>query len=404
MANMFCGYACIVHAMHGEFHTAAAFIGVAIVLDMLDGRIARMTGTTSAFGLEFDSLADVVSFGVAPAVLSFAWGLQPLGRIGWAAGFLFVAAAAVRLARFNIQSGGTQDKRYFVGLPTRRPGVARRHRVCVSVGVDRALGGSGGARDGHRAGTADGEHDPVPQLQDDRPAVAREPGRLLLIALGLAALAARPEEGAAAGRRYTIWRQPSSAVAPTRDWCRSIGDAPRRPCAQPRDTAGPAAARSITPSLGPRAAAPSPSCPDRGGSCRRPCRRSARHSASRSAARARCRSLGGVARTARASASRSMPPPVSRRGWRRTGPVAALTVSVPRPGIACNAFSTILVSDDGRQARGLRAPAAATRECRPDVDTPGEPGAVGVDDVAHEIRARAPELGRAVGDEAKSRT
>ena len=94
MANMFCGYACIVHAMHGEFHTAAAFIGVAIVLDMLDGRIARMTGTTSAFGLEFDSLADVVSFGVAPAVLSFAWGLQPLGRIGWAAGFLFVAAAA----------------------------------------------------------------------------------------------------------------------------------------------------------------------------------------------------------------------------------------------------------------------------------------------------------------------
>src|SRR6186713_5940 len=117
MANMFCGYACIVHAMHGEFHTAAAFIGVAIVLDMLDGRIARMTGTTSAFGLEFDSLADVVSFGVAPAILSFQWGLQPLGRIGWAAGFLFVAAAAVRLARFNIQSG-SQDKRYFVGMPS----------------------------------------------------------------------------------------------------------------------------------------------------------------------------------------------------------------------------------------------------------------------------------------------
>ncbi len=117
MANMFCGYACIVHAMRSEFHTAAGFIGVAIVLDMLDGRIARMTGTTSAFGLEFDSLADVVSFGVAPAILSFAWGLQPLGRIGWAAGFLFVAAAAVRLARFNIQAG-TQDKRFFVGMPS----------------------------------------------------------------------------------------------------------------------------------------------------------------------------------------------------------------------------------------------------------------------------------------------
>jgi CDP-diacylglycerol--serine O-phosphatidyltransferase len=117
MGNMFCGYACIVHAMRGELSTAALFIGFAFVLDMLDGRIARMTGATSAFGLEFDSLADVISFGVAPAILSFKWGLEPLGQIGWAAGFLFVAAAAVRLARFNIQSA-TQDKRYFVGLPS----------------------------------------------------------------------------------------------------------------------------------------------------------------------------------------------------------------------------------------------------------------------------------------------
>src|SRR6187399_1818742 len=117
MANMFCGYACIVYSMRGEFATAAPFIGYAIVLDMLDGRIARMTGSTSAFGIEFDSLADVISFGVAPAILSFKWGLEPLGQIGWAAGFLFVSAAAVRLARFNIQSG-TQDKRYFVGLPS----------------------------------------------------------------------------------------------------------------------------------------------------------------------------------------------------------------------------------------------------------------------------------------------
>jgi len=117
MANMFCGYACIVYSMRGEFETAAPFIGFAIVLDMLDGRVARMTGATSAFGLEFDSLADVISFGVAPAILSFAWGLQPLGRLGWAAGFLFVAAAAVRLARFNIQSG-SHDKRYFVGMPS----------------------------------------------------------------------------------------------------------------------------------------------------------------------------------------------------------------------------------------------------------------------------------------------
>ncbi len=118
MANIFCGYACIIYAMRGEFATAAPFIGVAIVLDMLDGRIARMTGSTSAFGVEFDSLADVISFGVAPAVLSFAWGLQPLGRIGLAASFLFVAAAAVRLARFNVQTGVVHDKRYFVGMPS----------------------------------------------------------------------------------------------------------------------------------------------------------------------------------------------------------------------------------------------------------------------------------------------
>ena len=116
MGNMFCGYACVVYAMRGEYETAAPFIGFAIVLDMLDGRIARLTNAESAFGLEFDSLADVISFGIAPAILSFAWGLAPLGRLGWAAGFMYVACTAMRLARFNIQSGG--DKRYFVGMPS----------------------------------------------------------------------------------------------------------------------------------------------------------------------------------------------------------------------------------------------------------------------------------------------
>src|SRR5690242_12325067 len=118
MGNMFCGYACVVYAMRGEYETAAPFIGLAIVLDILDGRIARLTGTESDFGLEFDSLADVISFGVAPAILSFAWGLSPLGRLGWAAGFLFVAAAAMRLARFNLQSAGDGDRRYFIGMPS----------------------------------------------------------------------------------------------------------------------------------------------------------------------------------------------------------------------------------------------------------------------------------------------
>ena len=117
VANLFCGYACIVYTIQGAYFTAAPFIGIAIALDILDGRIARMTGSSSEFGAEFDSLADIVSFGVAPSVLILSWGLETFGRVGWAAAFLFVAAAALRLARFNIQSA-VVDKRYFVGLPT----------------------------------------------------------------------------------------------------------------------------------------------------------------------------------------------------------------------------------------------------------------------------------------------
>src|SRR5262245_10776362 len=115
---MFCGYACIMFSMRGDLVSAAPFVGFAVVLDMMDGRVARMTNTTSAFGLELDSLADIISFGIAPAVLAFAWGLADRGRLGWAAGFLYVTAAAVRLARFNIQSPTQLDKRYFVGMPS----------------------------------------------------------------------------------------------------------------------------------------------------------------------------------------------------------------------------------------------------------------------------------------------
>lgn len=118
VGNMFCGYACIVYSMRGDVTIAAPFIGIAFVLDSLDGRIARMTGTTSAFGVELDSLADVISFGIGPAVLTFAWGLGDLGRVGWAAGFIYLTAAAMRLARFNIQSTTQLDKRYFVGMPS----------------------------------------------------------------------------------------------------------------------------------------------------------------------------------------------------------------------------------------------------------------------------------------------
>ena len=119
VANLFCGYAAIVYAAsRGDFDTAALLLGIAMVLDTLDGFFARLTNSTSAFGVQLDSLADVVSFGVAPAILAFLWGLWPLGRVGWAVGFLYVTAAAMRLARFNIQANTLSDKRYFAGMPS----------------------------------------------------------------------------------------------------------------------------------------------------------------------------------------------------------------------------------------------------------------------------------------------
>ncbi len=117
VGNLFCGFAAVIQASLGRYALSAVFIIVAGVLDGLDGRIARLTGTTSEFGVEFDSLADIVSFGVAPAFLVFCWVLHPLGRIGWLAAFVFVICAAMRLARFNI-AGHRTEKRYFAGLPS----------------------------------------------------------------------------------------------------------------------------------------------------------------------------------------------------------------------------------------------------------------------------------------------
>ena len=118
VANLFCGYASVIHATRGDFDTAALLIGFAMVLDTLDGFFARLTHSSTDFGVQLDSLADVVSFGMAPAVLAFTWGLWPLRRLGWAVGFIYVAAAAMRLARFNIQTTAVSDKRYFVGMPS----------------------------------------------------------------------------------------------------------------------------------------------------------------------------------------------------------------------------------------------------------------------------------------------
>src|SRR5258708_14840506 len=92
-------------------------------VDPRDGFLARLTKSSSAFGVELDSLADVVSFGLAPAILAFHWGLWPLQRLGWAAGFIYLTAVAMRLARFNIQTASATDKRYFAGLPS--PAAAR---------------------------------------------------------------------------------------------------------------------------------------------------------------------------------------------------------------------------------------------------------------------------------------
>lgn len=113
--NLVCGFTAVVMSFRGEIGRAGIFIIVAGVLDLLDGRIARMTGTTTEFGSEFDSLADIVSFGVAPAMLAYAWVLEPFGRVGWLVSFLFVICAAMRLARYNIQAH-IGERRHFVGL------------------------------------------------------------------------------------------------------------------------------------------------------------------------------------------------------------------------------------------------------------------------------------------------
>jgi len=114
--NLFCGFYAVIAAIDGKFAAAAIAIIIGVMFDILDGKIARATNTTSQFGLEYDSLADLVSFGLAPGIMIYLWALKPLGRIGWLAAFLFMACGALRLARFNSQVG-TVGSDYFVGLP-----------------------------------------------------------------------------------------------------------------------------------------------------------------------------------------------------------------------------------------------------------------------------------------------
>ncbi len=115
--GMFAGFYSIIASINGDFTTAAISIMIAMLWDTLDGRVARLTNTQSEFGAEYDSLADLVSFGLAPALLVYEWTLSDLGRFGWLAAFIYLACAALRLARFNTQVGSA-DKRYFQGFPS----------------------------------------------------------------------------------------------------------------------------------------------------------------------------------------------------------------------------------------------------------------------------------------------
>lgn len=137
-AALFAGFYAIIAAINGRFELAGAVIFVAMVFDSLDGRVARATNTQTAFGAEYDSLADMVSFGAAPALVIYQWALGDMGKLGWLAAFMYTAAAALRLARFNTQVG-VADKRYFQGLPS--PAAAALVAGMVWVGEDLGLSG-----------------------------------------------------------------------------------------------------------------------------------------------------------------------------------------------------------------------------------------------------------------------
>ena len=175
--GMFAGFYAIVAAIGGRYEEAAIAVFVAGVLDGIDGRVARLTNTQSDFGVQYDSLADLVSFGLAPALVMYMWSLAALkgywpllGKVGWAAAFLYAACAALRLARFNTQVGSV-DKRWFIG-PV-QPGRGRTDDV-LRLGPGRSrrgwlpLGAGRRARGDRGRGPADGEPDPLLELQGRR--------------------------------------------------------------------------------------------------------------------------------------------------------------------------------------------------------------------------------------------
>jgi len=139
---LFSGFYAIVAAMNGLFETAAIAIFISMIFDGLDGRVARMTNTQSEFGAQYDSLSDCISFGIAPALVAYAWSLSSLGKVGWMVAFVYAACAALRLARFNVQID-VADKRYFTGLPS--PSAAAVVAGMVWLGTSLEIEGGGGA-------------------------------------------------------------------------------------------------------------------------------------------------------------------------------------------------------------------------------------------------------------------
>ena len=142
--NIFCGFYAVIAAVNGATNAAAIAILVAAIFDALDGKIARATHTTSRFGVEYDSLADLISFGLAPGLMIYLWALKPLGRLGWLAAFLFMVCGALRLARFNTQVDSVKSD-YFVGLPIPAAAcmlaatVMLHHRLGIGTSANKIL-------------------------------------------------------------------------------------------------------------------------------------------------------------------------------------------------------------------------------------------------------------------------
>ncbi len=184
-AALFAGFYAIVQAMNLRFDQAAVAIFVAMVLDGLDGRVARLTRTQSAFGAEYDSLSDMVSFGAAPALIIYEWSLKGMGKLGWIAAFVYVAGAALRLARFNVMLD-VADKRWFTGIPS--PAAAALVAGLVWIVDDYSIDPAGlrwwawavtRVRRPH-----DGQQHQVLQLQDHQPQAKRAVPRDLRVRAG----------------------------------------------------------------------------------------------------------------------------------------------------------------------------------------------------------------------------